>query len=140
MKLYLLAGVYYEKQADVPRGQGKFETVEFPFAATPKADFVSWLNDQSINELAGTCDCSALMNGASDHSPSCPSYNPIGERLSSGGGEPLDFRPEPPPPNPVRDALRFREEVEDRWDEFPLGWKIDRMIDTAEECRRALQS
>jgi hypothetical protein len=28
-------------------------------------------------ELAGTCDCSAAMNGASDHHPSCPSYSPV---------------------------------------------------------------
>lgn len=26
------------------------------------------------DELAGTCDCSAGMNGASDHAPSCPSF------------------------------------------------------------------
>lgn len=47
MKLYLLNGTYYEKQADVPKGQGKFETVEFPFAASPKADFVAWMNERS---------------------------------------------------------------------------------------------
>lgn len=27
-------------------------------------------------ELAGTCDCSAGMNGASDHARSCPSHKP----------------------------------------------------------------
>lgn len=46
MKLYLHSGRYYEKQADCP--DRKFETVEFPFAASPKADFVAWFN--SINE------------------------------------------------------------------------------------------
>lgn len=46
MKLYRLDGLYYEKQADLPKGQLKAaETVEFPFAASPKADFVSWLNE-----------------------------------------------------------------------------------------------
>lgn len=49
MKLYLLNGTYYEKQADVPKGQGKFETVEFPFAASPKADFVAWLNERPVS-------------------------------------------------------------------------------------------
>jgi hypothetical protein len=34
VKTYLSAGRYYEKQADVPKGQ-KFEAVEFPFAASP---------------------------------------------------------------------------------------------------------
>ncbi|MBP53134.1 MAG: hypothetical protein CMG88_03640 [Marinobacter sp.] len=28
-------------------------------------------------ELAGTCDCSAGMNGADDHAPTCPSYRPV---------------------------------------------------------------
>lgn len=46
MKLYLLNGTYYEKQADVPKRQGKFEAVEFPFSASPKADFVAWINDR----------------------------------------------------------------------------------------------
>lgn len=27
-------------------------------------------------ELAGLCDCSAGMNGASDHHPSCPAWKP----------------------------------------------------------------
>lgn len=31
-------------------------------------------------ELAGTCDCSAGMNGASDHARSCPSYRPVAVR------------------------------------------------------------
>lgn len=34
---------FYEKQADVPRGI-KFVAVEFPFSASPKADFIDWLN------------------------------------------------------------------------------------------------
>ena len=47
MKLYLHTGRYYEKQADCP--DRKFETVEFPFAASPKADFVAWLNNPPIS-------------------------------------------------------------------------------------------
>lgn len=53
MKLYLQNGTYYEKQADVPKG--KFETVEFPFSASPKADFVAWMNERqpaSYNGMA----------------------------------------------------------------------------------------
>jgi hypothetical protein len=45
VKVYLASGAYYEKQADVPKGQ-KFEAVEFPFGASPKADFIAWLNEQ----------------------------------------------------------------------------------------------
>jgi hypothetical protein len=48
MKLYFAIGTYFEKQADARvevRGTGqKFKTVEFPFAASPKAEFVAWLN------------------------------------------------------------------------------------------------
>lgn len=43
MKLYLHTnGLFYEKQADCP--SKSFEAVEFPFSATPKADFVTWMN------------------------------------------------------------------------------------------------
>lgn len=46
MKLYLHTnGVFYERQADCP--SRKFETVEFPFAASPKADFVAWMNQNA---------------------------------------------------------------------------------------------
>lgn len=44
MKLYFHNGRFYEKQADVP--SRKFEVVEFPFAASPKADFVDWMNQR----------------------------------------------------------------------------------------------
>lgn len=58
MKLYLLNGIYYEKQADVPKGQGRFETVEFPFSASPKSDFVDWMNKRAAVE-----DCVAPTYG-----------------------------------------------------------------------------
>jgi hypothetical protein len=46
MKLYQHTnGIFYEKQADCP--SRSFETVEFPFAASPKADFVAWLNQNA---------------------------------------------------------------------------------------------
>lgn len=35
-------------------------------------------------ELAGTCDCSAGMSGASDHARSCPSYRPMAVKLAHG--------------------------------------------------------
>jgi hypothetical protein len=56
MKLYRARNttdqLFYEKQADVPKGT-KFETVEFAFAASPKADFVTWLNER---DAAGLVD------------------------------------------------------------------------------------
>ncbi len=44
MKVYRAKGTYYEMQADAKKADKGFETVEFPFAASPKADFVDWLN------------------------------------------------------------------------------------------------
>jgi len=53
MKLYLHTnGCFYEKQADCP--SKSFEAVEFPFAASPKADFVAWMNNNvGIGAKAG---------------------------------------------------------------------------------------
>jgi hypothetical protein len=46
MKLYRHSnGLFYEKQADCP--SKTFEAVEFPFAASPKADFVAWMNQNA---------------------------------------------------------------------------------------------
>lgn len=44
MKVYLAKGIYYEMQADAKKADKGFETVDFPFAASPKSDFVGWLN------------------------------------------------------------------------------------------------
>lgn len=49
MKVYLANGIYIEKQEDARKAarlhNTKFETVDFPFAASPKSDFVDWLNN-----------------------------------------------------------------------------------------------
>lgn len=47
MKVYLAKGIYYEMQADAKKADKGFETVDFPFAASPKSDFVDWLNNGS---------------------------------------------------------------------------------------------
>lgn len=51
MKAYLSNAVYFETQAEAKAeakvsGEG-FEVVDFPFGATPKADFIGWLNNGS---------------------------------------------------------------------------------------------
>lgn len=45
MKVYQskLDHLFYEKQGDVPKGQ-KFKVVEFHFSASPKTNFVNWMN------------------------------------------------------------------------------------------------
>lgn len=50
MKVYRIpAGTYFEKQEDARKADRKFATVEFPFSASPKADFVDWLNNNRID-------------------------------------------------------------------------------------------
>lgn len=44
MKVYRAKGTYFEKQEDARKADRAFEAVEFPFAASPKADFVAWMN------------------------------------------------------------------------------------------------
>lgn len=44
MKVYRAKGAYFEKQEDARKADRAFEAVEFPFAASPKTDFVVWLN------------------------------------------------------------------------------------------------
>ncbi len=39
---------------------------------------------------------------------------------------------------PVTDHLRFREMVEEEWDNQPLGWRLDLANLTLEECRKAI--
>lgn len=46
MKVYLANGRYFEKQADARAEDRKFETIDFPFGASPKSDFIDWLNDR----------------------------------------------------------------------------------------------
>jgi hypothetical protein len=60
MKLYQHTnGIFYEKQADCP--SRSFETVEFPFAASPKADFVAWLNQNAGIATAHTGQAQAAQ-------------------------------------------------------------------------------
>lgn len=70
MKLYLVDGRYYEKQADCPHR--KWEVIDLPFNASPKSDFVAWMN--SVAE--GNCvddviveDEPAETNGLIDTRP-----------------------------------------------------------------------
>lgn len=76
MKLYLHTnGCFYEKQADCP--SKSFEAVEFPFAASPKADFVAWMNQRgsqaeasvatyakaaAVNDLVGLTERPAITD------------------------------------------------------------------------------
>lgn len=50
MKVYRAKGTYYEMQADAKKADRGFETVEFPFSASPKADFVDWLNERDARQ------------------------------------------------------------------------------------------
>lgn len=39
---------------------------------------------------------------------------------------------------PAQTPLQFREMVENQWQNQPLAWRIDLMMQTAEECRKAV--
>jgi hypothetical protein len=82
MKLYLHTnGVFYEKQADCP--SKKFEAVEFPFAASPKADFVAWINQNSA--LTQTRQVGALgdLLGPTENVASCePAPLPVDRHVA----------------------------------------------------------
>lgn len=122
MKLYLAAGTYYEKQADVPKGT-KFEGVEFSFAASPKADFVTWMNEQPSAEraVAVTAPLLEQVEWAG------PIAKPIGPCRS------LE-------PSEAKDDLAFRREVAERWDNQPLPWRLDLGMLAFEDARSVVKS
>jgi hypothetical protein len=117
MRLYLAAGTYYEKQADVPKGT-KFEAVEFPFAASPKADFVAWMNERSMSGLVAP-----LID---DVSPALTMDGPIAKPVGPCAST---------LPSPAKDDLAFRREVAERWDHQPLAWRLDLGMLAFEDAR-----
>jgi hypothetical protein len=128
MKTYLADGRYYEKQADVPKGT-KFEAVEFPFSASPKADFIDWLN-ANFNQCP---------------TPGCPNF--VGEtydadetlRLIDG---PLDDYPATPPPPNERKPKSYTDystEIDEAWSALPLAHKSSLVIQYAEEVRERVK-
>lgn len=117
MRLYRAAGTYYEKQADVPKG-ARFEAVEVPFAASPKADFVAWMNERERDKQPG--DDAPLFGHAN------PEIEPLGKP-----------QPAPAQPSPAHAAqvLAF----EDEWANFPLGRKLHFAALACEDAREAIK-
>ena len=120
MKLYLLNGTYYEKQADVPKGQGKFEAVEFPFAASPKADFVNWMNERRPLALAEAKSGMAVEDAMEPHPILADlTFKPIPERVEVTRDNPLQF--------------------DDAWETFPLARKLHFAALACEDAREAIR-
>lgn len=110
MRLYLAAGTHYEKQADVPKGT-KFEAVEFPFAASPKADFVAWMNATG---------------------PAEPLFEDTTETVLNLVAQPAPIQPSP---QHTAQLLAF----EDQWAEFPLARKLHYAALACEDARSAIK-
>lgn len=47
------------------------------WAAQRTRSALAAITGRDCEELTGTCDCSAGMNGADDHAPTCPSHKPV---------------------------------------------------------------
>lgn len=116
MKLYrsLTTRLYHEKQADVPKGE-KFEAVEFPFAASPKADFVAWMNQQPASERA------------------CRETAPLLEEMDWTPKQ----QPLPTQPDPAHAARSIA--LEDAWENLPFAQKAHFASLFCEEAREKLR-
>jgi len=112
---------FYEKQADVPKGV-KWAAVEFPFSASPKADFIAWLNQLDYGPLVAA---------------------QIGSQQSTAVGMNID---EPllnviPVPNPVQPDPHFSRQViafEDGFVMMHLATKLHFAALAVEEAREKL--
>jgi hypothetical protein len=112
---------FYEKQADVPKGV-KWAAVEFPFSASPKADFIAWLNQLDYGPLVAA---------------------QIGSQQATSVGVNID---EPlfnviPTPNPVQPDPHFSKQViafEDGFEAMPLATKLHYATLALEEAREKI--
>jgi hypothetical protein len=128
MKLYLAAGTYYEKQADVPKGT-KFEPVEFIFTASPKADFVAWMNNAGKALAYAEKKMDLLTNQPVTflEVEAGPIAKPVGPCASTL-------------PSLPKEEMAFRREVEKRWPDTPLTWRLDLGMLAFEDARSVVKS
>lgn len=112
---------FYEKQSDIPKGM-KFTTVEFPFNASPKADFVAWLNDP-CGEFAA-----AKVEG----------FNAgfvKGEDVAYAGIEARGVA-QPQPVQPVQPQSQIdRAAIDAMWPSLPLAYRFGLCAMTMEDAR-----
>lgn len=115
MKVYRIpAGTYFEKQEDARKADRKFEPVEFPFAASPKADFVAWLNEQ------GTGECPPF-SGLASPEPAGPEWR---------------LEPQPQPTQPVQpQSILDRAAIDAMWPNLPLEYRFGLCAMTMEDAR-----
>lgn len=132
MKVYRAHGDYYEKQADVPKGT-KFETVEFPFNASPKSDFVAWLNER--NRAAadyGVEHAARCVEAAKKRMQPTIFHH---DHDTSFLNEPLGVA-QPQPTQPVQPQSQIdRNQIEDLWPTLPLAFQFHLCAATMEAAR-----
>lgn len=121
MRVYLANGVHYEKQADVPKG-AKPAPVDFPFAASPKADFVAWLNERPT-----------FAQGAEFAHEERDDAEQFAAEIAGdyphGVGQPL---PEQPSPSHSAQVIAF----EDQFEAMPLATQLHYAALAVENARR----
>jgi len=116
MKLYLASGTYYEKQIHEKGRDSAFCTIEFPFSATPKSEFVNWLNKQGHQD----------QGEPSEELPVDLYIRKNAERLAS--------QPPKGPSNKAAQTVAF----EDGFQDMPLATKLHYAALALEEARERL--
>lgn len=131
MKTYLAKGIYYEMQADAKKADKGFETVDFPFAASPKSDFVDWLNNNSVAALVAPkfteSDTPLLVEPKGEpYDSALPAFQPRKPMVAQAG-----------PPTPA-DIAVDREQRAERLDRISVEEEIHscdaRRLGTLADC------
>jgi hypothetical protein len=142
VKVYRIpAGTYFEKQEDARKADRKFETVEFPFAASPKADFVTWLNNRQLLDVAAERQQERIGDFLSAPIRAAEAASGMTGDQAMERNSLLDdvtWKPtaQPQPTQPVQtDAAKFAEQVNERWNELPLGLRVDLGLIAFEDAR-----
>lgn len=130
MKVYLANGTYFETQAEAKaeaKSSGKgFEAVDLPFGASPKADFIVWLNEQQ----AGIAKLAKIVNApivvGEPYESALPAFQPRKPMIVQAG-----------PPTPA-DIAADREKVAARLDRISIEEEIHscdaRRLGTLADC------
>lgn len=116
MKVYRIpAGTYFEKQEDARKADRKFTAAEFPFAASPKADFVAWMNEREADKQPGDDPRLDEHYPGSDWSPPTP---------------------QPQPTQPVQpQSILDRAAIDAMWPNLPLEYRFGLCAMTMEDAR-----
>lgn len=121
MKVYRIpAGTYFEKQEDARKADRKFEAVDFAFAASPKADFVDWLN--SAERQGVQASGSAATYAKAEEMMDCYQFGSV------------SAQPQPTQPSPAHAAQVIA--FEDQFGAMPLALQLHYAALAVENARK----